>query len=132
MTLKEVLYVPYIMCNLIPLSRLRQNNLTTLIVDNNNSNRGSMRVWQKSSVHIIRSGLEHDDGLYQALLNMHSMEIASLAVNEKGDVWHQELVHLSKRFIKEPLRHIPGIAVEEELERSDLSYCSVVNLVGSS
>ena len=110
--LKDVLYIPNLMCNLLSVSQMRKAHLR-IVFDSDNENRGVCQVHQKEDEEdIILTGIEQNaSGLYEAVLRAERPQ-AMTAAKEQVNIWHRRLGHAGKTILQGTLPLVKGIKIQ--------------------
>lgn len=110
-TLHDVVYAPNILYNLLSVSKARKNGCKLTIDDENEKNRGILRIINKRYNKVLLTAMETPEGLYEALLKPgpHVTEKAYIAKDFESSLWHQRLGHMSEATIQKSINMVRGI-----------------------
>ena len=125
--LKNVLYVPSLMCNLISVSRIRKAGLR-VIVDTDEYGGGFCDVTTRNGDVKYLKGIElHDTGLYKAVMKpvKESGGTALAAPVNTGLTWHERLGHASESTLQNTIPLVNGLKLEKV---GKLPHCEACKL----
>lgn len=108
--LKNVLYVPKLMCNLLSVSQSRKAGLR-IIFDSDKYQDGVCEFQSKDGDVILTCTEQVSTGLYETILN--TKEVRGLSVvGSKVNLWHQRLGHAGKTILQGTIPLVRGLNID--------------------
>ena len=116
--MKDVLYVPTMICNLISVSKERRSGFYILF-DGERLDDGFCKIVHKESGQVFVHGKELSEGLYDALFRPKNMSRALVTSSVKQQIWHKRLGHASTGVMAKTLPIAKGIGLDKVKQASD-------------
>lgn len=110
--LKNVLYVPSLMCNLISVSRMRKASLKTVFDTDSNDTGVCVVIDRKETTNYLKGVERPDLGLYEAVLRPIKFNHSALSAKHNSEIWHKRLGHVSDRVLQKTAPMVHGLKIE--------------------
>ena len=122
-TLKEVLFVPNILYNLISSSRCRKNGYKIVFENNKDGKTGLGRIVCEDSGETVMCAIETQDGLYEPVIKVaHTHKAHAASTTE--EVWHRRLGHMSHEIIDKSIPLVEGLPLEAAKQSKNSPNCN--------
>ena len=122
--LKNVLYVPGIMCNLLSVIQTRRAGLS-IIFDSTTRGKGFCEIRTKDEKTPILLGIElTQNGLYEASMRPKTRDATERVTKKETEhLWHQRLGHSGKKTIMQSIPIVNGIPIQNVDNISTCEAC---------
>lgn len=110
-TMKSVLYVPTMICNLRSVSKARRAGFRVTF-DGDEESTGYCEILRKGSAKVYLKGIERPEGLYEAQFAPDMIDNEFVSKKKKKEVWHKRLAHVSSNVIAKTLPIVDGLDIK--------------------
>lgn len=119
--LRDVLFIPTLMCNLLAVSKIRRAGFR-IVFDTTPKGRGICSVIENPTRNTLLNAIKSTtNGLYEAVMFPERMSSATMLTSqEKSELWHQRLGHPSNSTLKHTILLVNGVSCDKS---TDISAC---------